>query len=521
MSDPSHENLPSAVRQGALWVIGGQVASQIVSLGSLLVLYRLVDPQAFGLFGMALPFVLLPRTLAVLGLSAAAVQRHELTGDERSLVFWMQTGVGVVVTIGTYLLATPAAWLYDVAAVAPLVRALAATVIIASLSATHQALLERRLKLARVTVVRVIGQLLGVSVAVIAASRGWQTGALVVQQYSELLALLVASWVAEPWWPGWPRRGRHAWRELATFGGYYSLSSLLFVLVQNVDKLLLGMWLGETAAGQAIVGAYTQAYNLMMRPVYLVTTPLSGMLLPALSRATRHPTLFADLTVSTFRLAAIALMPVSAGLLLVAADAIPLLGGPKWTAAGLLLAALAPMIAPQAWINLCGSVLGARNRTALLCFGALMLLVVTLQATAAGWFFGRELTDQPLATAHAIAWALSLTIALIVALPYVAMTTNAAEVSPWRVMKTGLAPLRASVLMALIVMLVTAQLRPAWPAALRVGIQIAIGIAAYVLLAWRDLAWVLTRLRTPQTHGEVTRVHEGGSLAGNDSSDAS
>src|SRR5690606_9537558 len=122
-----------------------------------------------------------------------------------------QTGVGVVVTLATYLLATPAAWLYEVEAVAPLVRALAATVIIASLSATHQALLERRLKLARVTVVRVIGQLLGVSVAVLAASRGWQTGALVVQQYSELLALLVASWVAEPWWPGWPRRGRHAW----------------------------------------------------------------------------------------------------------------------------------------------------------------------------------------------------------------------------------------------------------------------------------------------------------------------
>jgi O-antigen/teichoic acid export membrane protein len=521
MSDPSHENLPTAVRQGALWVIGGQVASQIVSLGSLLVLYRLVDPQAFGLFGMALPFVLLPRTLAVLGLSAAAVQRHELTGDERSLVFWMQTGVGIIVTIGTYLLATSAAWLYGVEAVAPLVRALAATVIIASLSATHQALLERRLQLARVTIVRVTGQLLGVCVAVIAASRGWQTGALVVQQYSELLALLVASWVAEPWLPGWPRRGQHAWRELAAFGGYYSLSSLLFVLVQNVDKLLLGVWLGETSAGQAIVGAYTQAYNLMMRPVHLVTTPLSGMLLPALSRAVRHPTLFADLTVATFQLAAIALAPVSVGVLLVAGDAIPLLGGPKWTAAGLLLAALAPMIAPQAWINLCGSVLGARNRTALLCFGAVVLLMVTVQATAAGWFFGSEMTGQPLATAHAIAWALSLTIALIVALPYVAMTALAAEVPPWRVIRSGVAPLRASAIMGVIVMLVTTQLPDTWPAAARIGIQVAIGVAVYVLLAWRELAWLVTRLRTPRDQGEVTRVHDGGSLAGNDSSDAS
>jgi PST family polysaccharide transporter len=393
----------------------------------------------------------------------------------------MQTAVGAVIAVATYFAAAPAALVYGVPEVAPLVRALAATVLVASLSATHQALLERRLQLARVMVVRLAGQLLGAAAAIVAALRGWQEEALVVQQYGELLALLASSWIAEPWLPRWPRRAQLAWRDLAAFSGYYSLSSLLFVMVQNTDKLLLGIWLGDSPVGRAIVGAYTQAYNLMMRPVYLVTTPLSGVLLPALSRAQAQPALFAELASRAFRLAAVVLLPASIGLTIVAEETLVVLGGPEWRHAGILLAILAPVIGFQSWINLCGSVLAAKGRTGLLCFGAVVMLGIALQAVTLGFWWGRSLEPQPLAAAQGVATALALSTALV-SIPYVSFCLFAAGVHPWPIFRQALAPLRDALLMGLAVLLVKAAL-PSAEVAVSLVIQIGTGVAVYGLLA--------------------------------------
>jgi PST family polysaccharide transporter len=486
-TDPVTEELPLAVRRGAAWVVVGQVVSQFISVVTLICLYRLVAPEAFGLLGMALPWVMLPRTLATLGLSAAAVQRQKLSVADRSLLFWLQTAVGSIIALATYFAAAPAAWLYGVADVAPLVRALAATVLIASLSATHQALLERRLQLARVMLVRLIGQLLGAAAAIVAALRGWQAEALVVQQYGELLALLASSWIADPWLPHGPRRGHVGWRELALFSGCYSLSSLLFVMVQNVDKLLLGIWLGDTAAGRAIVGAYTQAYNLMMRPVYLVTTPLSGVLLPALSRAQSQSQLFEELTQRAFRLAATVLLPASVGLAIVAADLLPVLGGAEWREAGIVLAIFAPAIAFQGWINLCGSVLAARGRTGMLCFGAALILVIATQAVAVGYSYGKTLEPQPLAAVQGVAGALALATVLL-SIPYVSYCLLAAGVRPWPVLSLAIVPLRDALLMGLAVLLVKVLLLDVG-AVVSLAAQIVTGVVVYGLLArpWRAL----------------------------------
>lgn len=501
--DPSPDALPAAVRRGVPWVIAGQVAGQVISLVALAILYRLLEPQAFGLLGMALPFVMLPRTLATLGLSAAAVQRHSLSHDERSLVFWLQTVVGLVVTAGTWLVAEPAAQLYGVDEVAPLVRWLSASVLIASLSATHQAILERRLRLARVTVVRVVGQFLGAAAAIVAAARGWGPEALVVQQYGELLTLLVTSWLAEPWLPARPRlRGPAGLfgptaQGLLNFGGYYSLSSLLFVLAQHVDKLLLGLWLGDTAGGQAVVGAYTQAYNLMMRPVYLVTTPVSGVLLPALSRAAGEPALFARLAQNAYRLTAIALVPASIGLLITGPDLLEVLGGAPWRMAGVLLAAMAPTIAMHGWINLCGSLLAARGKAGLLCFGAVMLLLVTLQATAAGYWFGAQANSTALAPALGMAWGLSLAITGVLGVPYVSICALAAGLRPLWLLSTMRRPLAASAAMGVVVTLADRWL----PAAsdegliLRVFLLVALGVTSYAGLAYPDVKWLWRRER--------------------------
>lgn len=478
-----------AVRRGARWIVVGQVASQLVSLATLAILYRLVPLEAFGLFGMALPFVMVPRTLATLGLSAAAVQRPKLSADERALLFWMQLGIGALATVFAFSFARPAALWYEVADVEPLVKLLSLTVLVACVGAAQQALFERRMQLFRVTVLRLAAQGLGSSLAIVAAFRGYDASALIVQQYAELLALVVAGWLADPWWPRLPKNTRGAWKELATFSSLYSLSSLLFVVSQNIDKLLLGLWLGDTPAGQAIVGAYTQAYNLAMRCVYVVSTPIATVSLSSLSRAAHEPRQFEVLTHNAFRLVADLLLPASIGLWLVGVDAMVVLGGDEWRNAGALLVCFAPMIAMHGWINLCGSVLAAKGKAGLLSFGALVTLLMIVQGAVAGRFAGAQAWPAPLGSALGMAIGLSLVITAVLGLPFVITAMSAVRI-PWKPMLLqALGPLRASALMGLAVYGIQQLLADASPT-LRLASAIVSGAAVYATLSVSELRWL-------------------------------
>ena len=278
----------------------------------------------------------------------------------RNTLFWGNQWLSLAAAVITASLGPALAWLYQTPELTGLCVALSATLVLIGISNQHQALLERELRLGRLAICRLSAQFIGGIAAIAYAWRGGGVWALVFQQYVELVILAGAVWIAEPWRPGKPRFDSKA-RGLFRFGGYYSGSSLFFFIAQNTDKVLLATWLGGTTAGQAALGLYSQAFNLMMKPVYLVTTPVSGVLLPALSKARSDAGQFIDLVVRFFRITAIALFPCAVGITLVAEPLLTVVGGEQWQFCGRLLAILAPTILVQGFVNLCGSVLAAKG----------------------------------------------------------------------------------------------------------------------------------------------------------------
>ena len=99
---PNHDESLSdqllvAVRGGTRKVIAAQILSQLVSLATLAILYRLIDSDQFGLLSMVLPLVVLPRMCTSLGLSIATVQRVTLSDAQRSSLFSVNLALGIVV----------------------------------------------------------------------------------------------------------------------------------------------------------------------------------------------------------------------------------------------------------------------------------------------------------------------------------------------------------------------------------------------------------------------------------------
>ena len=96
--------LLGSMRGGTRSVLVGQLGSQLVSLAALAVLYRLLEPGDFGLLGMAVPLVMIPRMLSTMGLAVATVQREQLEESQLTHIFWLGLKMGLVAAATTALM---------------------------------------------------------------------------------------------------------------------------------------------------------------------------------------------------------------------------------------------------------------------------------------------------------------------------------------------------------------------------------------------------------------------------------
>src|ERR1700756_1408990 len=76
-------------------------ATFLLRIGSLMVLARLLDPKDFGLLGMVTAFTGVLSLFRDFGLSAATVQRTDVTEEQTSTLFWINVLTGAVLTLIT------------------------------------------------------------------------------------------------------------------------------------------------------------------------------------------------------------------------------------------------------------------------------------------------------------------------------------------------------------------------------------------------------------------------------------
>jgi PST family polysaccharide transporter len=492
------EKLHVLIRGGTRASVASQIASQFASLVVLAILYRLLRPADYGLFGMALPAVMLPRMAATLGVGAAIVQAPQLSAGQRTSLFWLMQALGLAAALVTAAGGALLSAAYQQPMVMWLSLALAGSTLLATLGQTHQSLLERQLAFGPLAAARLVAQLVGGIAAIGVAFRGWGVWSLVTQQTVELALATALAWRLEPWRPARPASGERL-GSLVSFSGYFAATNLVFYVAQNLEKLLFPWLLGSSA--QVAIGLFSQAMSFVLRIVYLVTAALSGVMLPALSRAKDNPPLYAELVARFFRLTGIVLLPSGIGLFFVAPEVMQLLGGDNWRGAGAILRALAPLLLVQGLLNLTGSIFGSLGQGRRLLAGSVVYAALLALGLAFGWLAATKFFPAPPSEAvqHVTIWmaaAYTLVTLVVIFVPYLAFCLRSAGVSLPASLSPLLPALRGALLMGISVWAADQILRLAMVVDYRVklAVLIAFGVCSYLLFAGREVRWLVSEL---------------------------
>ena len=88
------KDLKEKTIRGGLARLCAQGANFVLRLGSLMVLARLLGPKDFGLVGMVTAFTGVLTLFRDFGLSAAAIQRKDVTDEQMSTLFWINMLLG-------------------------------------------------------------------------------------------------------------------------------------------------------------------------------------------------------------------------------------------------------------------------------------------------------------------------------------------------------------------------------------------------------------------------------------------
>ncbi|HJN16327.1 MAG TPA: lipopolysaccharide biosynthesis protein [Armatimonadota bacterium] len=275
---PPPRSLAGSTVSSTAWTISSRLGVQVISLIAMAFLARLLDPSDFGLIAMVLTVTGLLDTVSSLGLSAAAIQRKDLTRDQSNMLFWINAGLGVLFTIITVALAPAMVWFYKRAELTTLAPVLALNFAVVGLSVQPRALLARNLRFRAISVIEFGGRIASNIAAIVAAYAGWGLWALVVQSLGYQVLVTAGFWIALPWWPGRFRRGSDV-GDLLKFGANVVGVGAFNHLGRNFDKIVLGRTIGSEG-----LGYYSRAYQLLLYPISAINAPLASVMLAALSR---------------------------------------------------------------------------------------------------------------------------------------------------------------------------------------------------------------------------------------------
>lgn len=482
---PAADAKPLAARatNALVWSFLNTAISRFGTLGIGIVLARVLGPEEFGTYAVALVALSAVLTFNDLGVSLAVVR---WTGDPREIAPTVTT---VATLCGTALFAL--SWIgapyYTAAMGQPeatsVVRLLAFNIVIGGIVATPATLMQRLFQQKKRLVIDQVNVWTGAILSVLLAVNGMGAMSLAVGKLAGTVLSGVLFVVLSPI----PVRFglvRSQVRPLLAFGLPIAGAGTVAFAVGYVDQLIVGRQLGAVQ-----LGFYVLAFNLANWPVSLFSQPLRTVAPAVFSRLQHDPPAQREAFVSVIGILGAVTLPLCLILAGAAQPIVDLVYGDEWGPAGPVLFWLGILAAFRILFELCYDYLVITGMTRSLFGVQLIWIVLLVPALLVGASFG--LPEVALAEAA---------VAGLLIFPVYLVLLRRAELRVWSVIRKAFLNLLVGGCAGAVAYLVSERLSSDLAA---IGISGFVGLAAVAALLFRERHTV-GRLRRQASKTDTT-----------------
>ncbi|MCR1160104.1 oligosaccharide flippase family protein [Paenarthrobacter sp. UW852] len=350
----TQQDLGQQVRHGLAW---SSISNIVLRLGSLAVgiaLARLLSPEQFGVFAVALTVQTVLMTMADLGMSADLI-RSEEPDRKAPTIATLGVVAGTTLAAAMAFSAQGTAELLGSPAAGPVIAVMSGSLLLAGVGVVPYATLQRNFAQRKLFIVALVDFAVGTALVLLLIVLGWGVMALAVGRLiSQALSLLVQFRLARTRFRfGFDKSVAPA---VIAFGVPVAGANLLSWALLNVDNVAI-----SRLAGPVALGFYFLAFNISTWPMSALGQVVRSVALPAFARlgSARRNGSFATLLGPVWTVALLAGLMLA----LLATPVIELVYGAPWLPAAAALVWLGLFSSLRVGFDLAASYLLAHGAT--------------------------------------------------------------------------------------------------------------------------------------------------------------
>ena len=274
----------SKIIKGSAWTTFGTGTSQVVRLGSNLILTRLLFPEAFGLMALVQVFMTGLEMFSDVGIHPSII--HSQRGEDSKFLntaWTIQVIRGVCLWLIACLMAYPAAAFYREPMLMQLIPVVGLSSLISGFQSTKLATVNRKIELGRLTILDLGTYIIGVVVMVVGAFFYKSVWVLVVGGTVNALLKMILSHTYLPGERNFFQWDRDCYHEIHKFGRWIFLSTVITFFAIQGDRLVLGRIMDVR-----FLGIYGVALMMSRSLIEVIASISSKVLFPFYAEVSRE-----------------------------------------------------------------------------------------------------------------------------------------------------------------------------------------------------------------------------------------
>ena len=317
-------NIKTKVMSGLIWKFAERISAQLVTFIVSIVLARLLSPSHYGAIAIVNIFIALANVFVTSGFGNSLIQKKDADDTDFSSVLYFSILMSIVMYVVVFFSAPAIAKFYKMPILTPVLRVMGLRLIVAGINSVQHAYVSRHMLFKRFFWSTLGGTLASGVVGVVMAYQGFGIWALAAQYMTNTTVDTMVLWFTVKWRPkllfSLKRLG-----SMFSYGWKLLVSALLDTGYNELRSLVIGRM--YTPSDLAF---YNKGKSFPSLVVTNINASIQSVLFPAMANSQDRREQVKAMCRRSIRISSYIMLPLMAGLALVAESFVDLLLTEKW-----------------------------------------------------------------------------------------------------------------------------------------------------------------------------------------------